>query len=200
MAGKSEMKTVKERFEKKFVVDAESGCWLWTASKFPNGYGQIGIGGRNRYAHRVSHELYVGPIPDGMLVCHTCDIPLCVNPSHLWLGTHADNMSDRNKKGRQAAGNKHGARLHPERLAHGDNNGARLYPERMPRGEQHSGAKLTAVDVLAIRATVGLTQKHLGLKYGVAQTQISRILSGKKWPHLLPEHLREIAAGHTNGE
>lgn len=185
------MKALRERFESKFTKDA-GGCWLWTAGKFPNGYGQISMRKRTSYAHRVSHEIYVGQITKGLFVCHTCDIPSCVNPSHLWLGTNAENRADSVAKGRQARGDNHGSRLHPERLARGDNNGARLYPERMPRGEQHSRAKLTTVDVLAIRAAVGMTQQHLGIKYGVSQKQISRIRLGKKWAHLPPGNSNEV--------
>ena len=62
------------------------------------------MNGRQEGAHRVSYHLFVGDIPEGMLVCHTCDTPSCVNPEHLFVGTWADNMADRDKKGRQAKG------------------------------------------------------------------------------------------------
>ena len=163
--------TLLERFEEKFVVDAESGCWLWTAccNQRENGYGSFWMNGTQRVAHRVAYELYVGQIPDGLYVCHTCDVKRCVRPDHLWLGTHSDNMADRDRKDRCVRGNSHYARLHPE---------------RMPRGEQHSRAKITADDVLAIRAEAGLTQKEVALKYNVCQQQISRIRGGKRWAHI----------------
>jgi hypothetical protein len=97
-----------ERFWPKVVKS--DGCWLWVGAKFERGYGCIVAGGpringrpaerRHLYAHRVSYELSVGPIPDGLYVCHHCDNPPCVNPSHLFLGTATDNNRDREAKGR----------------------------------------------------------------------------------------------------
>lgn len=135
------------------VAIAPSGCLEWKAGK-SSGYGRFRNGGRMMFAHRVSYELHHGAIPDGLHVLHRCDNPACVNPSHLFLGTHAENMADKSSKERQA------------------------------RGERNGIAKLSAADVLAIRASGGITQRSLAREYGVSQAQIWRLLVGKQWTHL----------------
>lgn len=93
-----------DRFMLKVEPVPECGCWIWMGAtngnsrKFP--YGQMHDGERTRPAHRISHELFNGPIHDGKFVCHRCDVTLCVNPAHLFVGTRSDNMLDASKKGR----------------------------------------------------------------------------------------------------
>ena len=95
-------KTLSERIEEKIIRIPESGCWIWIASLNNKGYGQIS----GKYAHRVSYELVHGPIPDGALVLHSCDVSCCVNPNHLRLGSQKENMNDAIVRGRIAKGNR----------------------------------------------------------------------------------------------
>lgn len=95
------------KYKKKFESNFEktNGCWKWIGAKNNKGYGQLSITNRQTLAHRISYSLYVGNIDKGLHVLHKCDVSDCVNPGHLFLGTHKDNMLDRNRKGRAKGGN-----------------------------------------------------------------------------------------------
>lgn len=84
------------------LVDMRSDldCWPWKGGFYPDGYGRVRMGGKPKRAHRVAYELANGPVPKGLLVCHTCDNPKCCNPSHLFAGTRQDNFDDMVRKGR----------------------------------------------------------------------------------------------------
>lgn len=135
----------------------DGGCMEWQGCRQPppgHAYGRFLHEGRSRYAHRIAWQLMYGPIPNGMDVLHRCDNPPCVNPEHLWLGTHADNMRDAANKGR--------------------------VPGRSMPGESHPNAKLTWAAVDDVRAS-NLSSKALAAKYGVTVGCIQEVRNGTTW-------------------
>lgn len=137
-------------------VTIDNRCWLWRGGMKRNGYGYIRWNQRTTYAHRAVWEMVNGPIPPDQYVCHHCDTPACVNPSHLFLGTAADNVADMVKKGRTA------------------------------KGERHSQSKLTGTQVGEIRALAraGIEQKAIAAQFGLRRQTVSRIVRGLRWPHI----------------
>jgi hypothetical protein len=146
-------------------------CWPWTGAVTSDGYGRFCYANGEAKASRFGWELANGPIPDGLNVLHSCDCPPCQNPAHWFLGTHQENMADRDRKGRTARGERSGARLHPEKWL------------VRPRGEECANAKLTNRQVAAIRrryAKGGTTQDALAREHGVTQGHISELVRGLK--------------------
>ena len=168
-----------------FCADLEQ-CWVWTMKPGQGGYGQFKIRrlGRGWTAHRLAYLIEYGPFPEHLHVCHQCDYPLCVRPSHLFLGTIRANMLDAAMKGRMRRGDNHYARTNPERLARGERSGAHQHPERIPHGSNHRDARLTEAQVTEIRerfATHHETKTALGLEFGVTRTAIYEIVTRKRW-------------------
>lgn len=160
-----------------------NGCRPWLGSCGTEGYGRVGISSLYLGAHRVAYAMHVGLLKDGYCVCHTCDNPICVEPTHLWLGTRADNAADRHAKGRDASGDRSGPRLHPEKLPRGDANYMRMHPE-IARGESNPRHKLTELQVLEIRASPRANMTALARRYGVTEGAIRHIFDGTRWRHL----------------
>lgn len=152
-----------DRFWEKVDVRGPDDCWEWTGSLNNKGYSQIRIGGGLSLGHRVSYEIHNGPIPEGLHVLHSCDNPGCVNPVHLHLGTHQDNMREMVLRGRSNGGSKC------------DNS-----------GEKHGGSKLGNDDIREIRRlrVDGISQRELSAVYGVAESTISQIVNRKRWRHI----------------
>lgn len=151
-----------ERFNNGWTPEPFSGCWLWFTSWGSNGYGLIGA----RYAHRVSWILHYGEIPKGLCVLHRCDVPCCVNPKHLFLGTKADNSQDMVSKGRD---------------------GATRHPDSLMRGERHCRAKLTESQIAEIRQRYSfrkVTCKQLAIEFGVSKSAIRFVVRGLSWKHV----------------
>jgi hypothetical protein len=141
-----------ERFFEKFIPEPMSGCWLWIGSWNADDYGTINMGGKSTLAHRLSYALHRGEIPENICVLHSCDVPCCVNPEHLFLGTPLDNVTDMERK---------------QRSCH-------------PAGEHHGRAKLTEDDVRAIRIDLR-GQRVVAKDYGVSAHTVMSIRHGRIW-------------------
>ena len=130
--------------------------WKWAGTVAENGYGQLHVQHKTILAHRVAYELFVGPIPAGLVVRHKLDIPIDVNPHNLELGTHADNSRDRAERGRQA------------------------------RGERVGGAKLTGGQVLQIRSMSegGMSARQIADIHDVTAEAIGQIIRRQTWKHI----------------
>jgi hypothetical protein len=158
--------TLQERFMSK--IQQVGDCWMWQGVSTLGGYGVLTVARKRTYAHRLSYSLFVGEIPDGMCVCHKCDTPSCVNPAHLWLGTHSDNTRDAVAKGRW------GPQLHPESYRH---------RKRMV-GANNPKARLTWEQVAEIKATFargGVSKVSIARQYGVPESTIGQIIRGTRY-------------------
>ena len=146
------------------VSYSPTGCWEWKGAHANYGYGQVYIGGRIQRAHRIAWEMFYGPIPPGIKVCHACDNPPCVRPDHLFLGTQADNLHDMLAKGRHFT----------------------PFGSREQRGEANLTAKLTEKSVREIRrlGAYGMFQKDIAARYGITLSNVGCILRRETWKHL----------------
>jgi len=154
--------TLFERLERNCIPEPNSGCWLWTGAVDHSGHGVITIWNDDytesvtTSPHRVAWQLHCGPIPEGQQVLHKCDVPSCINPGHLWLGFHADNMADMAAKGRA--------------------NGFKP-------GSKHRRSKLTEEQVCEIRTSKD-RGVDLARRFGVCPATICYIRQGIGWKHV----------------
>ena len=146
------MQSMEDRFWAK--VDKSGNCWNWAAGK-RRGYGRFVIKNKSKGAHRVSWEMANGKIPDGSLVCHSCDNPSCVNPDHLFLGTHATNNKDRDEKGRAV----------------------------YVRGDKHGNSKLNEIDIFLIRE-LEKPHNCIADFFDISASAVSAIKTRRNWAHI----------------
>lgn len=155
-----------DRLQKRIIRNSRrntSGCWIWKKCCDRKGYGIIGIGKKNPIsihktisAHRASWKAFRGEIPADLYVCHTCDVPACVNPGHLWLGTNIENQKDSVAKGRRIGQNS---------------------------GVSNGRAKLSWRQVLAIKKS-SATCTSLAARYGVSISTLSRTKKDNSWKRM----------------
>ena len=146
-------------------------CWIWKCKILNSGYGELVHGSEGKRfflsAHRESYKIFKGEIKEGLCVCHTCDNRKCVNPEHLWVGTHKDNIQDAKKKNRLP-----------------DQRGRKNIKNQ---GENHHMAKLTEKDVLKIRESLSLgsSQDDLAIDFRVSKATIQAIYYKRNWKYLI---------------
>lgn len=153
------LEVVKKRLLSKVKVD-DNGCWIWQG-ELHNDYGRFYYQDKKWRAHRVSYEVFKESIPEGLFVCHSCDVRACINPEHLWVGTHQENMEDAFRKGRIFK-----------------------RPEQPPKPRKQRKGKLNKEQVLEIKrlyATGEWTQKKIAEKFGVCRSNITLIINGYNW-------------------
>lgn len=142
-----------QRIEERSELVPIAGCRVWTGYSTQDGYGRMRVNGHMQMTHRVAYELAYGQVPDGLMICHRCDVRSCCNPHHLFTGTNAENMVDMVAKGRQSS------------------------------GANRPDAKLDRAKVGAMRAgrAQGKTIRLLAAEFGVGKSTVEQVVNYKKW-------------------
>lgn len=137
---------------------APSGCWLWSGQRDRDGYGSVSYRNRRWGAHRLAWFFRRGPIPKGLFVCHRCDVPACINPEHLFLGSPRDNTQDSATKGRRAD----------------------------TRGSRHGNSKVTEAQVVEMRAAfaAGDPVATIARRVGMSPANTKKIVLSETWKHV----------------
>lgn len=149
-------KTLQDRILEKVEILTECGCWIWDGKEHPTGYGRTSVLNETLLAHRVSYCAFKGAIKNGLHVLHRCDVRLCVNPDHLFLGYPQDNVDDMISKGRCS----------------------------YIRGSTVWNSKISESEVSEIRDLVRIfSQREVGILYGISQPSVSDIIRGATWLH-----------------
>lgn len=154
--------TVNERFWR-FVDKRPDGCWPWTGNADPRGYGKLSAGSREEgyfLAHRMSYAIHHGPIPEGLVVMHSCDNPNCVNPAHLRAGTQSENIQEAFDKGRKVCRPPH------------------------KQGEAHGAATITEQTVREIRSEQGKSIRQIARERGLSESLVARVRHRQTWRHI----------------
>lgn len=164
----------KFRFCASLSIGEIDQCWKCNGDDRAGGYGHATFKDEKHYLHRIAWATFIGPVAKGVNVLHKCDIPSCCNPTHLFLGTHTDNMRDKVFKGRgnYPIGKKHHAVIHPEEMARGENNGSAILKESQ------------VLEIRALKSSGNYFNRELALMFGVSSGTIKSISRRKTWTHI----------------
>lgn len=151
--------------------NADAECWIWRGDRSRFGHGRFLFLGNRTQAHRYAYELTHGPLSDAAILCHKCDVPGCVNPSHMFVGTQKDNIQDSVRKGRWPTGRAHWC--------------SRM-PELVRRGERAGSSKLSEDQVAEIYrlCCAGSSYTSVAALFGINNTTAAQIHKGKTWNHV----------------
>lgn len=163
MSRRTSTKPLEKRLDSNTFYSPD-GCHYWLGTTSSDGYGTITVNKQTKSTHRISYQVRKGPIPDGMFVCHHCDNPICINPHHLFIGTHLDNMRDMVKKGRHKYGKNKKVFVRTR---------ARIRTKL---------SEAQVIEILGFKGTLG--RRKLSIKYNVSEGAIADILGNRNWKHI----------------